>query len=175
MKKSRDKAEICKVRKESGLTCGGCQYHEECEAEKSEGLPEGIKSGTKQAKIYGLLKSGKTTKEIIATKEFAPESVYIVARKHFPDAITPNGKNIERVKKTEDKQMQKALQIVEEAYMKEEPKVDERIIRLEQMVKDGEKCEAIITKLKDAKAALEDGKIIESYKKLQQVIEYLEG
>ena len=87
MKKSRDKAEICKVRKESGLTCGGCQYHEECEAEKSEGLPEGIKSGTKQAKIYGLLKSGKTTKEIIQSKEFASESVYIVARRYFPDSL----------------------------------------------------------------------------------------
>ena len=166
-----------------------------------------MRPGTKQAKIYGLLKKGQTAKEIVATKEFAPESVYIVARKYFPDAISPNNKNVARVKKEtaekdrkredaavkavmefleesekkmeernkrEDEQMQKALHIVKEAYKKEQPKVDERIIRLEQMVKDGEKCEVIATVLKDAKEALEDGKIIETYKKLQQMIEYLE-
>ena len=178
MKKEQAKAEICKTRKAAGLSCNGCQYGEDCEEKKqketADSIPADIKPGTKQAKIYGLLKDGQTAKEIIATKEFAPESVYIVARKHFPDAISPNNKNVERVKKAEDKQMQKALQIVE-AYMKEEPKVDERIIKLEQMIKDGEKCEVIITMLKDTKAALEDGKIIETYKKLQQAIEYLEG
>lgn len=182
MKKEQAKAEICRTKKDVGLSCNGCQYGEDCEEkqqkETADGIPADIKPGTKQAKIYGLLKDGQTAKEIIATKEFAPESVYIVARKHFPDAITPNGKNVERVKKTEDEQMKKALQIVE-AYMKEEPKVDERIIKLEQMTRDGailrKRCETAVTILRETKAALEDGKIIETYKKLQQVIEYLEG
>ena len=220
--KDKEKAEICKARKDSGLSCNGCAFREDCNEIKAAAaesepevttetstveLPDGMRPGTKQAKIYGLLKKGQTAKEIVATKEFAPESVYIVARKYFPDAISPNNKNVARVKKEtaekdrkredaavkavmefleesekkmeernkrEDEQMQKALHIVKEAYKKEQPKVDERIIRLEQMVKDGEKCEVIATVLKDAKEALEDGKIIETYKKLQQMIEYLE-
>lgn len=37
-----------------------------------------------------------------------------------------------------------------------------------------EKCQVIIVILKDTKAALEDGKIIETYKNLQKMIEYME-
>lgn len=132
MKKEQAKAEICKTRKNAGLSCNGCQYGEDCEEkqqkETADGIPADIKPGTKQAKIYGLLKDGQTAKEIIATKEFAPESVYIVARKHFPDAITPNGKNVERVKKAkqgEDEAMQAVKEFIEESEKKMEERAEE--------------------------------------------------
>lgn len=129
MKKEQAKAEICRTRKSSGLSCNGCQYGEECEEkqqkETADGIPADIKPGTKQAKIYGLLKDGQTTKEIIATKEFAPESVYIVARKHFPDAITPNGKNVERVNKAKQGE-DAALKAVKEFIEESEKKIEER-------------------------------------------------
>ena len=37
-----------------------------------------------------------------------------------------------------------------------------------------EKCKTITVILKDTKAALEEGKIIETYNKLQKMIEYME-
>lgn len=174
--------EICKARKDSGLSCNGCQYKEKCQGEKVDFvLPEDIKPGTKQAKIYWELKSGKTAAEIIKTKEFASESVYIVARKHFPDAITKNGSARSRLKKAAGKVIDK------EHYFdkKEEPEVPdknvgniEKIKNLEKMIRDGEKlqekCKTITVILKDTKAALEEGKIIETYNKLQKMIEYME-
>lgn len=47
------------------------------------------------------------------------------------------------------------------------------------MIRDGEKlqekCKTITVILKDTKAALEEGKIIETYNKLQKMIEYMEA
>ena len=182
MKGDKEREEICKTRKDAGLNCNGCQYKEKCQGEKVDFvLPEDIKSGTKQAKIYWELKSGKTAAEIIKTKEFASESVYIVARKHFPDAITKNGSAKIRLKKAAGKVIDK------ENYFgkKEQPEVPdknvgniEKIKNLKKMIKDGEKlqekCKTITVILKDTKAALEEGKIIETYNKLQKMIEYME-
>lgn len=222
MKGDKEREEICKTRKDAGLNCNGCQYKEKCQGEKVDFvLPEDIKPGTKQAKIYWELKSGKTAAEIIKTKEFASESVYIVARKHFPNAITKNGSARSRLKKAAGKVIDKenyfgkseipakAMQMVE-AYLekpetekeikakeetiefvehyfdkKEEPEVPdknvgniEKIKNLEKMIRDGEKlqekCKTITVILKDTKAALEEGKIIETYNKLQKMIEYME-
>lgn len=206
MKTDKEREEICKTRKNAGLNCNGCQYKEKCQGEKVDFvLPEDIKPGTKQAKIYWELKSGKTAAEIIKTKEFASESVYIVARKHFPDAISKPGNAKVRVKKAAGKVIdkenyfgkseipEKAMEMVK-AYLekpeteknikaKEEPEptpeIDERILNLERMIRDGEKlqekCEKITVILKNTKAALEEGKIIETYNKLQKMIEYMEG
>ena len=182
------RTEICKTRKNAGLSCNGCQYGDDCEEKKqketADGIPEDIKPGTKQAKIYGLLKDGQTAKEIIATKEFASESVYIVARKHFPDAITKKGNARVRLKKAAGKVIDKENyfgkpeQLPKEKAPKEKvPETDERIL-IEKMIRDGEKlqekCKTITVILKDTKAALEEGKIIETYNKLQKMIEYME-
>jgi hypothetical protein len=218
MKSDKEREEICKTRKDAGLNCNGCQYKEKCQGEKVDFiLPEDIKPGTKQAKIYWELKSGKTAAEIIKTKEFASESVYIVARKHFPNAISKPGNAKARVKKAADKvidkenyfgkseipekamEMAKAhlektetekeikakeetMEFIEHYFDKKEPdpapKIDERILNLEKMIRDGEKlqekCQTITVILKDTKAALEEGKIIETYNKLQKMIEYME-
>ena len=182
MKGDKEREEICKTRKDAGLNCNGCQYKEKCQGEKVDFvLPEDIKPGTKQAKIYWELKSGKTAAEIIKTKEFASESVYIVARKHFPNAISKPGNAKARVKKAAGKVIDK------ENYFgkKEQPEVPgknvgniEKIKNLEKMIRDGEKlqekCKTITVILKDTKAALEEGKIIETYNKLQKMIEYME-
>ena len=182
MKGDKEREEICKTRKDAGLNCNGCQYKEKCQGEKVDFvLPEDIKPGTKQAKIYWELKSGKTAAEIIKTKEFASESVYIVARKHFPDAIAKNGSARIRLKKAAGKVIDK------ENYFgkKEQPEVPdknvgniEKIKNLEKMIRDGEKlqekCQMITSILKSTKAALEEGKIIETYNKLQKMIEYME-
>lgn len=212
MKGDKEREEICKTRKDAGLNCNGCQYKEKCQGEKVDFvLPEDIKPGTKQAKIYWELKSGKTAAEIIKTKEFASESVYIVARKHFPDAITKNGSARSRLKKAagkvidkenyfgkseipekametekEIKAKEETMELVEHYFdKKEEPEVPdknvgniEKIKNLEKMIRDGEKlqekCQVITVILKDTKAALEEGKIIETYNKLQKMIEYME-
>ena len=224
MKGDKEREEICKTRKDAGLNCNGCQYREKCHGEKVDFvLPEDIKPGTKQAKIYWELKSGKTAAEIIKTKEFASESVYIVARKHFPDAITKNGSARSRLKKaagkvidkdnyfgkseipekameTEkevkakeetmefvEKAKEKTMEFVEHYFdKKEQSEVPdknvgniEKIKNLEKMIRDGEKlqekCEKITVILKNTKAALEEGKIIETYNNLQKMIEYMEG
>ena len=183
MKGDKEREEICKTRKDAGLNCNGCQYKEKCQGEKVDFvLPEDIKSGTKQAKIYWELKSGKTAAEIIKTKEFASESVYIVARKHFPDAITKNGSAKIRLKKAVGKVIDKDNYFGE----KEQPEVPdknvgniEKIKNLEKIIRDGEKlqkkCQVITAILKNTKAALEEGKIIETYNKLQKMIEYIEA
>ena len=163
----KEREEICETRKGAGLNCNGCQYKEKCQGEKVDFvLPEDIKPGTKQAKIYWELKSGKTAAEIIKTKEFASESVYIVARKHFPNAISKPGNAKARVKKAAGKIIDK-----ENYFGKSEI--------LEKMIKDGEKlqekCKTITVILKDTKAALEEGKIIETYNKLQKMIDYMEA
>ena len=187
MKGDKEREEICKTRKDTGLNCNGCQYKEKCQGEKVDFvLPEDIKPGTKQAKIYWELKSGKTAAEIIKTKEFASESVYIVARKHFPNAITKNGSARSRLKKAAGKVIDKENyfgkpeQLPKENAPKEKvPETDERILNLEKMIRDGEKlqekCRTITVILKDTKAALEEGKIIETYNKLQKMIEYMEA
>ena len=210
---AHERNEICKARKDSGLSCNGCQYKEKCQGEKVDFvLPEDIKPGTKQAKIYWELKSGKTAAEIIKTKEFASESVYIVARKHFPDAITKNGSARSRLKKAagkvidkenyfgkseipekaietekEIKAKEETMEFIEHYFdKKEQPEVPdknvgniEKIKNLEKMIRDGEKlqekCQVITVILKDTKAALEEGKIIETYNNLQKMIEYMEG
>ena len=207
MKSDKEREEICKTRKDAGLNCNGCQFKEKCQGEKVDFvLPEDIKPGTKQAKIYWELKSGKTAAEIIKTKEFASESVYIVARKHFPNAIGKPGNAKARVKKAAGKVIdkenyfgksevpKKAMETEKEIKAKEEtmefiehyfdkkedpaPEIDERILNLEKMIRDGEKlqekCKTITVILKDTKAALEEGKIIETYNKLQKMIEYME-
>ena len=98
MKGDKEREEICKTRKDAGLNCNGCQYKEKCQGEKVDFvLPEDIKPGTKQAKIYWELKSGKTAAEIIKTKEFASESVYIVARKSnrkFPTKMSETSRRL---------------------------------------------------------------------------------
>lgn len=172
---ARERNEICKARKDSGLSCNGCQYAEGCEILKKEAeeLPEDIKPGTKQAKIYRLLKEGKKAAEVIKTKEFASESVYIVARKHFPDALA-------KPQKKEDERMQKALQIVKEMYEPEpETEINPKITALEQALKEGPKwkkrCEVLLESLRKARTALEEGEIVETYKQMQQMIEFLEA
>lgn len=192
MKGDKEREEICKTRKDAGLNCNGCQYKEKCQGEKVDFvLPEDIKPGTKQAKIYWELKSGKTAAEIIKTKEFASESVYIVARKHFPNAISKPGNAKARVKKAAGKVIDKenyfgkSEQMPKEKAPKEQPEVPdknvgnmEKIKNLEKMIRDGEKlqekCKTITVILKNTKAALEEGKIIETYNKLQKMIEYME-
>lgn len=186
MKGDKEREEICKTRKDSGLNCNGCQFKEKCQGEKVDFvLPEDIKPGTKQAKIYWELKSGKTAAEIIKTKEFASESVYIVARKHFPNAISKPGNAKARVKKAAGKVIDKENyfgkpeQLPKEKAPKEKvPETDERILNLEKMIRDGEKlqekCKTITVILKDTKAALEEGEIIETYNNLQKMIEYME-
>ena len=192
MKGDKEREEICKTRKDAGLNCNGCQYKEKCQGEKVDFvLPEDIKPGTKQAKIYWELKSGKTAAEIIKTKEFASESVYIVARKHFPNAISKPGNAKARVKKAAGKVIDKenyfgkSEQMPKEKAPKEQPEVPdknvgnmEKIKNLEKMIRDGEKlqekCQMITAILKNTKAALEEGKIIETYNKLQKMIEYME-
>lgn len=186
MKSDKEREEICKTRKDAGLNCNGCQYKEKCQGEKVDFvLPEDIKPGTKQAKIYWELKSGKTAAEIIKTKEFASESVYIVARKHFPDAIGKPGNAKARVKKAAVKVIDKenyfgkVEKAPEKAPEEKAPEIDERILNLEKMIRDGEKLQekyhTITVILKDTKAALEEGKIIETYNKLQKMIEYMEA
>jgi hypothetical protein len=181
MKGDKEREEICKTRKDAGLNCNGCQYKEKCQGEKVDFvLPEDIKPGTKQSKIYWELKSGKTAAEIIKTKEFASESVYIVARKYFPDAITKNGNARARLKKAAGKVIDKENYFGKPEQLPKEkiPETDERILNLEKMIRDGEKlqekCKTITVILKDTKAALEEGKIIETYNKLQKMIEYME-
>ena len=192
MKGDKEREEICKTRKDAGLNCNGCQYKEKCQGEKVDFvLPEDIKPGTKQAKIYWELKSGKTAAEIIKTKEFASESVYIVARKHFPNAISKPGNAKARVKKAAGKVIDKenyfgkSEQMPKEKAPKEQPEVPdknvgnmEKIKNLEKMIRDGEKlqekCKTITVILKNTKAALEEGKIIETYNNLQKMIEYME-
>lgn len=178
MKTDKEREEICKARKNSGLSCNGCQYKEGCEILKKEAeeLPEDIKPGTKQARIYRMLKEGKKAAEIIKTKEFASESVYIVARKHFPDALA-------KPQKKEDERMQKALEIVKEAYEPEQPlpemEINPKITALEQALKEGPKwkkrCEVLTDSLRKAQTALEEGEIVETYKQMQQMIEFLEA
>ena len=187
MKGDKEREEICKTRKDTGLNCNGCQYKEKCQGEKVDFiLPEDIKPGTKQSKIYWELKSGKTAAEIIKTKEFASESVYIVARKYFPDAITKNRSARARLKKAAGKVIDKENYFGKpeqlpkvKAPEEKDPEIDERILNLEKMIRDGEKlqekCEKITAILKDTKAALEEGKIIETYNKLQKMIEYMEA
>ena len=99
---ARERNEICKVRKDSGLSCNGCQYTEGCEILKKEAeeLPEDIKPGTKQAKIYRLLKEGPKWKK---------------------------------------------------------------------------RCEVLLESLRKARTALEEGEIVETYKQMQQMIEFLEA
>ena len=179
---AHERNEICKARKDSGLSCNGCQYKEKCQGEKVDFiLPEDIKPGMKQSKIYWELKSGKTAAEIIKTKEFASESVYIVARKYFPDAITKNRSARARLKKAAGKVIDKENYFgkPEKAAEEKVPETDERILNLEKMIRDGEKlqekCKTITVILKDTKAALEEGKIIETYNKLQKMIEYMEA
>lgn len=181
MKTDKEREEICKARKNSGLSCNGCQYKEGCEILKKEAeeLPEDIKPGTKQARIYRMLKEGKKAAEIIKTKEFASESVYIVARKHFPDALA-------KPQKKEDERMQKALQIVEE-YMKVKPEtpkeeqplpkaeVNPKIVMYERIIKEDMNWKSAKVKtmkyLETVKTKLEQGELVEAYSMIQDIIE----
>ena len=175
MKGDKEREEICKTRKDAGLNCNGCQYKEKCQGEKVDFvLPEDIKPGTKQAKIYWELKSGKTAAEIIKTKEFASESVYIVARKHFPDAITKNGSARARVKKAAGKVIDKENYFgkpeqlpKEKAPEEKAPEIDKRILNLEKIIKDEEKRRIMMGELrgelKYAKKMLEEGEIVKCY------------
>ena len=174
----KEKDEICNARKNSGLSCKGCQYHANCDKasekyiEKPEGLkstPADIRPGTKQEKIYFMLKEGKTAAEIIKTKEFAAESVYIVARKHFPEAIS---KTIRADTKAEKED--KAIAAVKD-YLQEEPKVSEKILALDRRMRALEDIEKILKALKIAKERLEDGKVIDVYKILDNIITHMEG
>ena len=201
--KDKEKAEICKARKDSGLNCNGCAYREECDEIKAaaaepetevtaetsaEELPDGMRPGTKQAKIYGLLKGGQTAKEIVATKEFAPESVYIVARKYFPDAISPNNKNVARVKKeTAEKKMEErveekpkstladgVLRAIKE-FLEPPTEINPKIARLEKTIKEEKNWKDAKLKtmkyLENVKTKLEEGELIEAYTMLQEIIE----
>ena len=175
------RTEICKARKSAGLSCNGCQYGDDCEEKKqketTDGIPADIKPGTKQAKIYGLLKEGKTAKEIIATKEFAPESVYIVARRHFPDAIEKQPK---KSKQGEDV----AMQAVDEYLKKDEepaPETDEikeRILKLEKIVKDARnwriRSAEVRGELKYALEKLKDGEFVKCYDAIKKALEKME-
>lgn len=115
------------------------------------------------------LKEGKTAAEIIKTKEFAPESVYIVARKHFPDAIS---KTIRADTKAEKED--KAVAAVKD-YLQEEPKVSEKILALERRMRAADDMDKILNALKVAKERLEDGKVIDVYKILDNIITHMEG
>lgn len=188
--KIKEKDEICRTRKSAKLGCAGCQYTDSCseykEAQepkaaelKDEGIPADIKPGTKQAKIYGMLKEGMKAADIIRTKEFAPESVYIVARKHFPEALA-------KPQKKEDSQMQKALQIVKD-YMDEKPEakteekplpkaeVNPKIALYEKIIKEGRNWKDAKLKtmkyLETVKTKLEQGELIEAFTMLQDIIE----
>ena len=193
--KIKEKDEICRTRKNAKLGCTGCQYTDSCseykeaqgpkaaelkpEESKDEGIPADIKPGTKQAKIYGMLKDGMKAADIIRTKEFAPESVYIVARRHFPEAIV-------KPQKKEDSQMQKALQIVKE-YIDEKPEakteeqplpkaeVNPKIAFFEKIIKEGMNWKTAKLKtmkyLETVKTKLEQGELIEAFTMLQDIIE----
>ena len=188
--KIKEKDEICRTRKNAKLGCAGCQYTDSCseykeaqglkpEELKEEGIPADIKPGTKQAKIYGMLKDGMKAADIIRTKEFAPESVYIVARRHFPEALS-------KPQKKEDSQMQKALQIVKE-YMDEKPEakteeqplpkaeVNPKIALYEKIIKEGRNWKDAKLKtmkyLETVKTKLEQGELIEAFTMLQDIIE----
>lgn len=187
MNKERDKEEICKIRKSSGLNCNGCQYKETCQGEKVEFvLPEDIKPGTKQAKIYWELKSGKTAAEVIKTKEFASESVYIVARKHFPNAISKPGNAKARVKKKEGKVIDKEnyfgksekekemVEFIEHYFDKKEepaPEIDERILKLDKKLNGINKAKEYMM---EAKKHLENGMIIKCYNAIAEAIKAME-
>ena len=85
-----------------------------------------------------------------------------------------------------EKAKEKTMEFVESYFdKKEQPEVPdknvgniEKIKNLEKMIRDGEKlqekCEKITVILKNTKAALEEGKIIETYNNLQKMIEYME-
>ena len=193
--KIKEKDEICRTRKNAKLGCAGCQYTDSCseykeaqglkpeepkaEEPKEEGIPADIKPNTKQAKIYGMLKEGMKAADIIKTKEFAPESVYIVARKHFPEALS-------KPQKKEDSQMQKALQIVKE-YMNVKPEakteekplpkaeVNPKIAFFEKIIKEGMNWKTAKLKtmkyLETVKTKLEQGELIEAFTMLQDIIE----
>lgn len=193
--KIKEKDEICRTRKNAELGCAGCQYTDMCdeykdaqepkpeeanaESPKEEEIPADIKPGTKQAKIYGMLKEGMKAADIIRTKEFAPESVYIVARRHFPGALA-------KPQKKEDAQMQKALQIVKE-YMNVKPEakkeekplpkaeVNPKIALYEKIIKEGMNWKTAKLKtmkyLETVKTKLEQGELIEVFIMLQDIIE----
>ena len=190
MKINKEKDEICRTRKSAKLGCAGCQYTDRCseykeaqglkpEEPKDEGIPADIKPNTKQAKIYGMLKEGMKAVDIIRTKEFAPESVYIVARRHFPEALA-------KPQKKEDSQMQKALQIVKD-YMDEKPEtkteeqplpkaeVNPKIALYEKIIKEGRNWKTAKLKtmkyLETVKTKLEQGELIEAFTMLQDIIE----
>ena len=134
--------EICRTRRQSKLSCIGCQYSDSCD---KKDLPEDVKPGTKQSRIYGLLKEGKTAKEIIATKEFASESVYIVARKYFPDAIDKT-KGGARKKEEPDKAMQAVdeyLKKDEEPAPEEKEEPVEKLEKMERTIQNAEKQEKL--------------------------------
>ena len=140
------RTEICKTRKSAGLSCNGCQYGEDCEEKKqkeTEGLPADVKPGTKQAKIYGLLKDGQTAKEIIATKEFAPESVYIVARKHFPDAIEKPPKKSKQGEDVAMKAVEEYLKKDEEPTPEKKEDPVEKLEKMERVIRNAEKQEKL--------------------------------
>ena len=178
MNKERDKEEICKIRKSSGLNCNGCQYKESCTGEKVEHvLPEGMRPGTKQAKIYWELKSGKTAKEVIATKEFASESVYIVARKYFPEAIEKRGGVKPRVKKKAGKVIDKenyfgkVEKAPEKAPEENTPEIDERILKLDKKLNGINNAKGYMM---EAKKHLENGMIIKCYNAISEAIKAME-
>lgn len=193
--KIKEKDEICRTRKNAKLGCAGCQYTDSCdeykdaqgpkaaepkpEEPKEEEIPADIKPGTKQAKIYGMLKEGMKAADIIRTKEFAPESVYIVARRHFPEALA-------KPQKKEDSQMQKAMQIVKE-YMNVKPEakteeqplpkaeVNPKIVMYERIIKEKMNWKDAKIKtmkyLETVKTKLEQGELIEAFTMLQDIIE----
>ena len=144
MSNEKDRKGICSARKENGLTCAGCEYSEECkEREHLEtSLPEDIRPGTKQERIYWLLNSGATAKEIIKSKEFASESVYIVARKHFPEALK---KGFGAPKKThgEDAPAIFTKQIKEEKPEQKPQKAEQKPEKVEQNQEKPEENKAI--------------------------------
>ena len=201
MKKEQAKAEICKARKSAGLSCNGCQYGDDCEEKKQketvDGIPADIKPGTKQAKIYGLLKSGKTTKEIIQSKEFASESVYIVARRYFPDSLdktkskprkkeqleTPENPNMV-AKPIEETTMQAIKEYLAEDEEPEKtaepaPEIDERILEMERIIKEeknrGVQRGQAMGELRYAIRMLEDGEIVKCYAAIKKALELMEG
>ena len=60
-----------------------------------------------------------------------------------------------------------------------EMEINPKITALEQALKEGPKwkkrCEVLLESLKKAQATLEDGEIVETYKQMQQMIEFLEA
>lgn len=183
------RTEICKTRTDSGLSCNGCQYRDDCEKIKpdrtafaDEVMPDDIDPDKKQGKVYLMLKKGMSAKEVIAQSGFASETVYRVARQYFPDAIQKLTDHRERKKDPirEDEQMQKALQIVKEAYKKEEPapKTDEtkeRIMKLEKIIKDARSWMVqrgeIRGELKYALEKLKDGEFVKCYDAIKKALD----